>query len=69
LTHITSNSTSPEIDYPHRRSSGVPLQGALPERTVTVEIPDGVHAVTVYNGFVGPGSDTWLQLDDFSVSR
>ena len=36
-------------------------------RTVTVRVPDDVHQVTTYAGFEGPGTDTWLQLDDFTV--
>ncbi|MGH3356337.1 MAG: DUF4185 domain-containing protein [Nocardioidaceae bacterium] len=39
------------------------------ERTATVRVPEGVHEVTVYAGFVAPGSDTFLQLDDISVER
>lgn len=36
--------------------------------SVTVEVPEEVQEVTVYSGFDAPGFDTWLQLDDFSVS-
>jgi hypothetical protein len=36
-------------------------------QAVTVQVPAGVHAVTVYAGFTAPGSDTWLQIDDISV--
>jgi hypothetical protein len=39
------------------------------EQATTVTIPKGVHEVTVYAGFVAPGSDTYLQLDDISVAR
>ncbi|TDO44948.1 hypothetical protein EV643_11493 [Kribbella sp. VKM Ac-2527] len=34
---------------------------------VTVTIPAGVHEVTVYAGFNAPGTDTWIQLDDFTI--
>lgn len=37
------------------------------ERTVTVTVPPGVDELTVYTGFVAPGTDTYLQLDDTSV--
>jgi hypothetical protein len=33
-----------------------------------VNIPTGVHEVTVYAGFNAPGLDTWIQQDDFTVS-
>lgn len=36
-------------------------------RTATVTVPEGVHEVTVYVGFDGPGTDTWLQVDDVTV--
>ncbi len=39
------------------------------EHVVTVTVPDGVHEVTMYAGFVAPGFDTWIQLDDVSVSQ
>ena len=35
---------------------------------VTVTIPPGVNEVTLYAGFTAPGTDTWIQLDDFTVS-
>jgi hypothetical protein len=35
---------------------------------VTVTIPPGVNEVTPYAGFTAPGTDTWIQLDDFTVS-
>ncbi|GAB2671990.1 DUF4185 domain-containing protein [Kribbella swartbergensis] len=35
---------------------------------VTVTIPAGIHEVTVYAGFNAPNTDTWIQLDDFTVS-
>ncbi|MFF1821082.1 DUF4185 domain-containing protein [Kribbella sp. NPDC058245] len=35
---------------------------------VTVKVPAGVHELTVYAGFTGPNVDTWIQVDDFSVS-
>jgi hypothetical protein len=35
---------------------------------VTVTIPAGVNEVTLYAGFTAPGTDTWIQLDDFTVS-
>ena len=44
--------------------------GATPDYThqqVTITVPDGTHAVTVYAGFVAPGTDTWIQLDDVTV--
>jgi hypothetical protein len=34
---------------------------------VTVTVPPNVHEVTVYAGFNGPGADTWIQPDDFTV--
>jgi hypothetical protein len=36
-------------------------------RQVTVRVPPGVNHVTVYAGFVAPGSDTYIQLDDITV--
>jgi hypothetical protein len=36
-------------------------------RQVTVTVPPGVHTVTVYSGFTGPGTDTWIQLDDVTA--
>ena len=44
--------------------------GATPDYTrqeVTVTVPAGVSAVTVYTGFVAPGTDTWIQVDDVTV--
>jgi hypothetical protein len=38
------------------------------EHSVTVTAPSGVHHLTVYGGFVGPGTDTWMQLDDLTVA-
>lgn len=38
------------------------------QRSVRVTIPPGVHTVTVYTGFVAPGTDTWIQIDDVAVS-
>ncbi|MGZ0151610.1 DUF4185 domain-containing protein [Kribbella sp. WER1] len=35
---------------------------------VTVKVPPGVHELTVYAGFDGPNKDTWIQVDDFTVS-
>ncbi|HEY3559118.1 MAG TPA: DUF4185 domain-containing protein [Kribbella sp.] len=35
---------------------------------VTVKVPPGVHELTVYAGFNAPNKDTWIQLDDFTVS-
>jgi hypothetical protein len=35
---------------------------------VTVTVPAGVHELTVYAGFTGPNVDTWIQVDDFTVS-
>ncbi|WP_158292989.1 MULTISPECIES: hypothetical protein [Kribbella] len=35
---------------------------------VSVTIPAGVHEVTVYAGFTAPGVDTFIQVDDFTVS-
>lgn len=34
---------------------------------VTVKVPAGVHEVTVYAGFDAPGTDTFIQVDDFTV--
>ncbi|WP_432940634.1 DUF4185 domain-containing protein [Kribbella sp. CA-253562] len=34
---------------------------------VAVTIPAGVYEVTAYAGFDGPGTDTWIQVDDFTV--
>ena len=44
--------------------------GATPDYThheVTVTVPAGVSAVTVYAGFEAPGVDTWIQVDDVTV--
>jgi hypothetical protein len=41
---------------------------AYEQRQVTVTIPANVNTVTVYAGFVAPGTDTWIQLDDFTIS-
>lgn len=41
---------------------------AYAQRQVTVTIPANVSTVTVYAGFVAPGTDTWIQLDDFTIS-
>jgi hypothetical protein len=35
---------------------------------VTVTVPANVHELTVYAGFNAPNLDTWIQLDDFTVS-
>ncbi|WP_433161272.1 DUF4185 domain-containing protein [Kribbella sp. CA-247076] len=35
---------------------------------VTVTVPAGVHELTVYAGFNAPNVDTWIQVDDFTVS-
>ncbi|MFD7155931.1 DUF4185 domain-containing protein [Kribbella sp. NPDC059898] len=35
---------------------------------VTVKVPPGVHELTVYAGFNAPNKDTWIQVDDFTVS-
>lgn len=35
---------------------------------VTVTVPAGVHELTVYAGFNAPNADTWIQVDDFTVS-
>ncbi|TCM47963.1 DUF4185 domain-containing protein [Kribbella sp. VKM Ac-2568] len=35
---------------------------------VSVTIPAGVHEVTVYAAFTAPGLDTFIQVDDFTVS-
>jgi hypothetical protein len=37
-------------------------------KSVTVQVPEGVNEVTAYAGFVGTGSDDFLQLDDITVS-
>jgi hypothetical protein len=37
-------------------------------RQVTVTVPPGVQSVTVYAGFVAPGTDTYLQLDDVAAT-
>ena len=42
--------------------------GSYQEHSVTVTVPGGVHQLTVYAGFNGPGTDTWLQLDDIDVT-
>jgi hypothetical protein len=34
-----------------------------------VTIPAGVHEVTVYGGFIAPGTDTWLQMDDDTIAE
>jgi len=39
------------------------------QRTVDVHVPEGVHEVTVFAGFDAPGTDTWLQLDDFTIEE
>jgi hypothetical protein len=36
-------------------------------RQVTVTVPAGVHSLTVYAGFVAPGTDTYIQLDDVAA--
>ncbi|MGW6200510.1 DUF4185 domain-containing protein [Kribbella sp. NPDC055110] len=35
---------------------------------VTVKVPPDVHELTVYAGFNAPNLDTWIQVDDFTVS-
>ncbi|GAA1588187.1 MULTISPECIES: DUF4185 domain-containing protein [Kribbella] len=35
---------------------------------VTVKVPPNVHELTVYAGFNAPNKDTWIQVDDFTVS-
>jgi len=35
---------------------------------VTMKIPPDVHELTVYAGFNAPNKDTWIQVDDFTVS-
>lgn len=35
---------------------------------VTVTVPPGVHELTAYAGFNAPNVDTWIQVDDFTVS-
>jgi hypothetical protein len=35
---------------------------------VTVTVPANVHELTVYAGFNVPNVDTWIQVDDFTVS-
>jgi len=37
------------------------------QRSVTVTVPAGVHELTTYVGFEGPGTDTWLQVADAGV--
>lgn len=44
--------------------------GATPDYTqqqVTVTVPAGTNAVTVYMGFVAPGTDTYIQVDDIDL--
>jgi hypothetical protein len=36
-------------------------------RQVMVTVPAGVRTVTVYAGFVAPGTDTYIQLDDVTI--
>ncbi|MFG2056375.1 carbohydrate binding domain-containing protein [Micromonospora sp. NPDC048930] len=38
------------------------------ERSVQVTVPAGVTSLTVYAGFVAPGTDTWIQIDDVTIS-
>jgi hypothetical protein len=33
-----------------------------------VTVPSGVQAITLYAGFTAPGADTFIQVDDFTVS-
>jgi hypothetical protein len=35
---------------------------------VTMTAPAGVNEVTLYAGFTAPGTDTWIQVDDFAVT-
>ncbi|WP_165553202.1 DUF4185 domain-containing protein [Kribbella speibonae] len=35
---------------------------------VTVKVPPNTHELTVYTGFNAPNQDTWIQVDDFTVS-
>jgi hypothetical protein len=35
---------------------------------VTVTVPPGVQAITLYAGFTAPGADTFIQVDDFAVA-
>ena len=35
---------------------------------VTVTVPAGANEVTLYAGFTAPGTDTWIQVDDFAVT-
>jgi hypothetical protein len=35
---------------------------------VTVTVPAGVNELTLYSGFNAPGTDTWIQVDDFTVT-
>jgi hypothetical protein len=39
------------------------------QHAVTVDVPPGVDTVTVYTGFVAPGSDTYLQVDDITAGQ
>ncbi|MEP9382063.1 hypothetical protein [Nocardioides sp. KR10-350] len=48
---------------------GFPATADYTERALTVRVPAGVDEITVYAGFDGPGSDTWLQPDDVSVEE
>ncbi|TCO54760.1 carbohydrate binding domain-containing protein [Actinocrispum wychmicini] len=35
-------------------------------RQVTITVPANTNTVTVYTGFFGPGTDTWIQIDDIT---
>lgn len=34
---------------------------------LTVTVPPNIHELTVYAGFNAPNTDTWIQVDDFTV--